>query len=129
MRNVMMLKVPYRGWLLWSVTLCVAVACFLTHLPTVRAQQSSAPKVIISAQASSFPKLIKFVVPFSPGGSNDVYARALAQKLAIKLSNTIVVENKPGAGGSIGSVWPPSAPPARAPTAIPCRSSRPDTRT
>jgi tripartite-type tricarboxylate transporter receptor subunit TctC len=49
------------------------------------------------------PKFIKLIVPFSPGGSNDVYARALAQKLAGKLSASVVVENKPGAGGSIGS--------------------------
>ena len=98
-----------------SLTLGVALACWLSVSPTARAQQSAvphgivvaqqsvAPKVISSAQPSTLPKLIKFVVPFSPGGSNDVYARALAQKLAIKLSNTVVVENKPGAGGSIGS--------------------------
>ncbi|MEI8402882.1 MAG: tripartite tricarboxylate transporter substrate-binding protein, partial [Alcaligenaceae bacterium] len=98
-----------------SLTLSVALACWLSGSPTARAQQSAvphgmivaqqsvAPKVVGSAQPSTLPKLIKFVVPFSPGGSNDVYARALAQKLAIKLSNMVVVENKPGAGGSIGS--------------------------
>jgi tripartite-type tricarboxylate transporter receptor subunit TctC len=57
----------------------------------------------VGAQQVMLPKFIKLIVPFSPGGSNDVYARALAQKLAGKLSASVVVENKPGAGGSIGS--------------------------
>lgn len=55
------------------------------------------------AQEPTLPKVIKLIVPFAPGGSNDVYARALAQKLSSKLGVTMVVENKPGAGGSIGS--------------------------
>lgn len=54
-------------------------------------------------QEPTLPKVIKLIVPFAPGGSNDVYARALAQKLSPKLGVTMVVENKPGAGGSIGS--------------------------
>ena len=55
------------------------------------------------AQEPPLPKVIKLIVPFAPGGSNDVYARALAQKLSTKLGVTMVVENKAGAGGSIGS--------------------------
>ncbi|MEI7569962.1 MAG: tripartite tricarboxylate transporter substrate binding protein [Alcaligenaceae bacterium] len=57
----------------------------------------------VGAQQVTLPKFIRLIVPFSPGGSNDVYARALAQKLAGKVSASVVVENKPGAGGSIGS--------------------------
>jgi tripartite-type tricarboxylate transporter receptor subunit TctC len=108
-------KASVRWWRAGWLRLGVALACCLSGLSSARAQQSTvpptvfvaqqsvAPKTINSAQPSALPKFMKFVVPFSPGGSNDVYARALAQKLAIKLSNTIVVENKPGAGGSIGS--------------------------
>lgn len=54
-------------------------------------------------QEPGLPKLIKIVVPFSPAGSNDVFARALAQRLTSKLGISVIVENKPGAGGSIGA--------------------------
>ncbi len=57
----------------------------------------------VSAQAPELPKNIKLIVPFSPGGSNDVFARALAQRMASRNGVTVIVENKPGAGGAIGS--------------------------
>jgi tripartite-type tricarboxylate transporter receptor subunit TctC len=56
------------------------------------------------AQEVHIPKLIKIVVPFSPGGSNDLFARALGQKLSVSLNTAVVVENKPGAGGAVGAV-------------------------
>jgi tripartite-type tricarboxylate transporter receptor subunit TctC len=49
------------------------------------------------------PKLIKIVVPFASGGSNDVIARAIAVPLARSLDATVIVENRPGAAGVIGS--------------------------
>jgi tripartite-type tricarboxylate transporter receptor subunit TctC len=55
------------------------------------------------AQAVVVPKVIHIVVPFSPGASNDVVARALAGPLARRLDTTVVVENKPGAAGVIGA--------------------------
>ena len=87
----------------WLCVIGMVLVCGCIGLPAAHAQQNGASQALISAPLSALPKLVKFIVPFSPGGSNDVYARALAQKLAIRLSNTIVVENKPGAGGSIGS--------------------------
>jgi len=56
------------------------------------------------AQELRLPKTIRIVVPFSPGGSNDLFARALGQKLAGRLGATVIVDNKPGAGGAIGAV-------------------------
>ncbi|MCC6887067.1 MAG: tripartite tricarboxylate transporter substrate binding protein [Hyphomicrobiales bacterium] len=55
------------------------------------------------AQESWPSRLIKLVVPFPPGGANDVIGRIMADKLSKALSATVVVENKPGAGGTIGA--------------------------
>ena len=49
------------------------------------------------------PSTMRIVVPFSPGGSNDVIARVIAPLLAKRLDTTVIVENRPGAGGTIGA--------------------------
>jgi tripartite-type tricarboxylate transporter receptor subunit TctC len=51
----------------------------------------------------SVPKLMKIIVPFSAGANNDAIARAIADPLSKRLGNTVIVENKPGAGGAIGA--------------------------
>jgi len=48
-------------------------------------------------------RTVRFIVPFPPGGINDVLARILADKLAAKWGQPVVVENKTGAGGNIGA--------------------------
>ncbi len=57
-----------------------------------------------AAQAQSWPSQnIRLVVPFPPGGSTDVLARRLAEGLRERLGQTVIVENRGGAGGTIGS--------------------------
>ncbi|HEX2117483.1 MAG TPA: tripartite tricarboxylate transporter substrate binding protein [Alphaproteobacteria bacterium] len=58
----------------------------------------------LPAAAQSFPsKPVRIVVPQTPGGASDALARIIAQKLNDKWRQPVVVENKPGAGGNIGT--------------------------
>lgn len=57
----------------------------------------------VAAQAAWPNRPIKLIVPFAPGGSNDVLSRAIATKLAPRLGQPVVIENKGGAGGILGT--------------------------
>ena len=58
----------------------------------------------VQAQAQTYPdKPIHLIVPFTPGSATDVVARAIAQAMSLRLGQSVIVENKPGAGGTIGS--------------------------
>ena len=62
------------------------------------------PTGLAWAQASDWPnKPIRWVVPFPPGGAMDAIARILGEKAAKTLGQPFVIENKPGAGGNIGT--------------------------
>jgi tripartite-type tricarboxylate transporter receptor subunit TctC len=64
------------------------------------------------AGAQGFPsKTIRIVVPFTPGGSNDVVAREVATGLQERLKQTAIVENKPGGGGTIAYSFVAKSPP------------------
>ncbi|MFM9974210.1 MAG: Bug family tripartite tricarboxylate transporter substrate binding protein [Beijerinckiaceae bacterium] len=58
---------------------------------------------IVRAQAGWPSQVIKFVVPFTPGGSTDLLARVIGQKLEPVIRQSIIIENRPGAGGSIAA--------------------------
>jgi tripartite-type tricarboxylate transporter receptor subunit TctC len=68
--------------------LLLAGLCALA-VPRVRAQSS---------------RPVRLIVPFTPGGSTDILARAIAPKLAAALGVNVLVDNKPGAGGSLGAL-------------------------
>lgn len=58
----------------------------------------------MSAAAQSWPqKPVRFIVPFPPGGATDISARLLAQKLNEMWGQTVVIENRGGAGGGVGA--------------------------
>ncbi|MDX3904480.1 MAG: tripartite tricarboxylate transporter substrate binding protein [Pigmentiphaga sp.] len=61
--------------------------------------------------ADSYPtKPITLVVPFTPGGSTDIIARVMGKQLGAALGQPIVIENKPGAGGIVGTQYAKSQP-------------------
>ncbi len=64
---------------------------------------SSCPVSSESALAQTYPnRPITLIVPFPPGGSSDIVARALASEVSVELGQSLVIENRPGAGGNIG---------------------------
>ena len=66
----------------------------------------------LPAPAQTYPsKPVKLVVPFPPGGSLDLAGRLIAQKLTEMWGQSVVVENKPGAGGNIGADYVAKSPP------------------
>ena len=66
----------------------------------------------VLAQADAYPsKSIRIVVPFPPGGATDIAARLIGTKLSERWKQPVVVENKPGAGGNLGSDIVAKAPP------------------
>lgn len=68
--------------------------------------------VISPAVAQTYPsKTIRIIVPFTPGGSNDIVGREIATGLQPRLHQTAVVENKPGGGGTIAYIYVAKSPP------------------
>lgn len=57
---------------------------------------------MVSVAADSYPQRpLRFIIPFPPGGANDIVARVIGPKLTEKLGQQVVVDNRPGASGSI----------------------------
>jgi tripartite-type tricarboxylate transporter receptor subunit TctC len=82
----------HRRLLLRVLSVTAVAATLASHVP--------------NASAQVYPdRVVKVVVGFAPGGTNDILARVIAAKLQDKLKQTFVVENKPGANSSIGNEY------------------------
>ncbi|MEB0056052.1 MULTISPECIES: tripartite tricarboxylate transporter substrate binding protein [unclassified Variovorax] len=88
---------------------------FATALPTFAAAVAAAALLpsLALAQAPPWPtkQSIRIISPYAPGGTTDVLARLLAQPLQQKLGQTVIVENKGGAGGNVGTDYVAKAAP------------------
>lgn len=65
---------------------------------------------VVQAQVPYPAKTVKLIVPFSAGGSTDLVARQIAQEMTVRTGQPFVVENKPGAGSTIGADFVAKAP-------------------
>jgi tripartite-type tricarboxylate transporter receptor subunit TctC len=77
---------------IWKTRLCIALVAFGVCCG------------ISDAQAQSYPNhIITLVIPFAPGGSTSIVGRVIADKMSQLLGESIVVDNRPGAGGTVGT--------------------------
>src|ERR1700742_1816721 len=64
------------------------------------------------AQAQDYPsKTVRIIVPFAPGGSNDIVGRLLAARMTDRTGHTFLVDNRGGAGGIVGTEMVVKSPP------------------
>jgi tripartite-type tricarboxylate transporter receptor subunit TctC len=76
----------------------------MTRLPTIAAALALAASLALPASAQEYPtQPVRIIVPFGPGGGSDIVTRIIGESMQKRLGQPFVVENKPGAGGTIGN--------------------------
>jgi len=84
----------------------------MTPLPLLGLVLSTLAAVAPAVAADAYPsRPIRFIVPFPPGGGNDIVGRIVATRLAEQLNQLVVIDNRGGAGGIIGTQITAGAPP------------------
>ena len=91
--------------------LAFAVTVILARPGHAQVQQKAQQAPAASAGQSFPTKPIRFIVPYSPGGGTDTLARVVAQKMSENWGQSVVIENRTGAGGAIGTALAAKAAP------------------
>src|SRR5258706_5172120 len=92
-----------RGILMFRITLSRTIVASVAIIARLASSQ---------ATAQAYPnKPIKIIVPFAPGGGSDFIARFIAQRLQTALGQPVIIDNRPGAGGNIGTEAGVTSPP------------------
>ncbi|MEK6243919.1 MAG: tripartite tricarboxylate transporter substrate-binding protein [Pseudomonadota bacterium] len=95
--GIRIFMVEFLAWRNWQKNLAAAAAAAALAIGLLFALAST-------AHAQAWPqKSVRFIVPFPPGGATDISARLLGQKLTEMWGQTVVIENRGGAGGGVGA--------------------------
>ena len=90
----------------------LSISSLLVSLPAGLAAGVAIPAHAQQAAAAAWPsRTVRIVVPFGPGGSADLVARILGQRLTESLAQPVIVENRPGAGAMLGNELVAKSPP------------------
>ena len=96
--GVRILMIEFLPWRDWQKTLAAIVAASALAIGLLFALSSTA-----HAQGAWPQKPVRLIVPFPPGGATDISARLIGQKLGDMWGQTVVIENRGGAGGGVGA--------------------------